>query len=296
MAWFEKKPPEPVKVEPTPEEKAAAARALLAQKLEKALASDPSFQVMTVDGIHWICPYTGTLIQAPFGYAEPARDYLLDAQPWTKLKPKTYDEIQQFRWLLFLQEHMELEPSMRIFGADGRWLNPFNAQWVRLSRKDGTITTEMMQEIAQVLSKCPEAKPGKMLDKFKLDEVLRSTRFSSQHQMQPVDTGAHGTTKVSGSRAADGTGKTPKAQTGSLNDDMDKAERIIEKMLAPLPAIEGFGFTVHYEPHSQVGGDFYECREIEPGKFFLCLADVTGHGVQGAMVVVAALKALRFIL
>ncbi len=295
MAWFEKKPPEPVNVEPTPEEKAAAARALLAQKLEKVLETDPAFKVMTVDGIHWICPYTGTRIQAPFGYPEPAKEYLLDNQPWTKAKQKTVDEVQQFRWLLFLKENMELEPSLRIFNADGRWLNAFNAQWVRLSRKDGAVTAEMMQELALVLSKCPEAQSGKMLDKFKLDEAVRSTRFSSQQQIQPMDSMTHGTTKVSGSRA-DTTSRTKKAETGSLNDDMDKAERIIEKMLAPLPAISGFGFTVHYEPHSQVGGDFYECKEIEPGKFFLCLADVTGHGVQGAMVVVAALKALRFIL
>nr|MBA2480363.1 serine/threonine-protein phosphatase [Planctomycetota bacterium] len=57
-----------------------------------------------------------------------------------------------------------------------------------------------------------------------------------------------------------------------------------------------YDFIVHYEPHAQVGGDFYEIVEIEPGRYFIALADVTGHGVQGAMVVVAALKGLRFIL
>jgi hypothetical protein len=290
MAFFSKKP-DPVPVEPTPEEKAAAARALLIQKLEKALATEPAFKVMTVDGINWICPYTGTLVSAAFGYIEPAREYLVAAQPWLKAKPKTADELLTYRWVLHLKNSLEMEPNLRIFSGDGRWLNPFTGLYVKLSRKDQSITEEMIQELAGILAKTPQAQTGRMLDRAKLEDAQKTPKFHSGNY-SPMEEGLTATTRVSGSRA----GATTSVVKRTIEDDMDKAQSILEKMLPPPPAIPGFGFIVHYEPHAQVGGDFYEITELEPGKFFIALADVTGHGVQGAMVVVAALKALRFIL
>ena len=53
--------------------------------------------------------------------------------------------------------------------------------------------------------------------------------------------------------------------------------------------------AVHYEPQEDIGGDFFACLPLGSGRFLLSVADVAGHGVQGALVVVAALKALRFI-
>jgi serine phosphatase RsbU (regulator of sigma subunit) len=297
MGWFDKKPAEPINTEPTAEEKAAAARAALLTKLEKALTTEAAFMVMTVDNLAWICPYTLTRIASPFGYLEPAKEHLLRTQPWTKLKPRALADLQVIRWIMWLKEHMEFETQLRIFGPDGRWLNPFNGLWVRLKTRSQVIGQELLQEVAEALARCPEAQKGVMLDKYRIEEAQRQTRFSSQHSTQPMDTGSHGTVKVSGSRASSESGRMAKESSlPGLDEDMDKAERIIAKMLAPLPSIDGFGFTVYYEPHSQVGGDFYECKEIAPGKFFIALADVTGHGVQGAMVVVGALKALRFIL
>jgi hypothetical protein len=294
MGWFDKKPVVPEHVEPTPEEKAAAARAVLLEKLEKALTTEASFMVMTVDNLAWICPYTQQKIDTPFGYLEPAKEHLARTQPWLKLKPKTLQELQQIRWIMWLKEHMEFESQLRIFGPDGRWLNPFNGFWVKINTRSQVVNADLMAEIATALAQCPEAQKGQMLDKYRLEEAQKANRFSSQHNMQAMYSGNHGTVKVSGSRAASsGTGRVDVA---GLDEDMDKAERLIAKLLAPLPQIDGFGFTVYYEPHSQVGGDFYECKEIAPGMFFIALADVTGHGVQGAMVVVGALKALRFIL
>jgi serine phosphatase RsbU (regulator of sigma subunit) len=295
MGWFDKKPPPVENVEPTPEERAAAQRALLIDKLEKALTSEASFMVMTVDNLAWICPYTQERIASPFGYLEPAKEHLLRVQPWLKLKPKTLAELQLIRWVMWLKDHMEFESQLRIFGPDGRWLNPFDGTWVRVTQKSNVITPELLQEIATALAKCPAAQKGQMLDKYGLEQAQKANRFSSQHSLGSMDSGNHGTVKISGSRANTGSSTNIAASLG-LDEDMEKAERIIAKMLAPLPQIDGFGFTCHYEPHSQVGGDFYECKEIAPGKFFIALADVTGHGVQGAMVVVGALKALRFIL
>jgi serine phosphatase RsbU (regulator of sigma subunit) len=288
--WFEKKK---VIEEPTPEEIEAQKRVQLAKKLEEALKKDPLFQALTVDNLNWICPYTLTRVPAPFGYVEPARDYLLQTQPWTKGKPKAIEDVHLFRWQIYLTEHLEMEGRLRIFGPGDRWLNPFNLQWVRLAHPGTTLNDDMLQDIAIVLSCCTEARSGQLPEQYKLDEVIRNTRFDTNILQEIGPTSA--TQRVSGSRADKHETTSEEVKT-SLDSDMGRAQSILEKMLSPLPAIPGYGFMVHYEPHSQVGGDFYECTQVGPGQYFIALADVTGHGVQGAMVVVAALKALRYIL
>jgi hypothetical protein len=298
MAWFDrKKTPPPQPAEPTPEEKAAAERAALSVKLEHALRTERCFQVMSVDGVKWLDPYTGEQVQAPFDYVEPARDYLLEKRPWLGGKqPHALHELLLLRWMLYLRERIEFEVALRTFASDGRWLNPFNAQWVPLTNRGKSIDAAVIQELAQVLMRCPEAQHGKLLSSERLQEVVRAE--TNSHKVRPSNIGQEpnrGTVRISGNRASQT--DLPAVPTGaSIDEDLDKAERVLGKMLSALPAIEGFGFTVHYEPHAQVGGDFYECQQIAPGRFFLALADVSGHGVQGALVVVAALKSLRYAL
>lgn len=296
MAWFERKRKEPEVVEPTPEEKAAAALAALRAKLEQTLKTDPVFQVMTVDGLAWICPWTGTTVPAPFDALEPARDYLVANQPWTRGTPLlTLERLRLLRWEMYLRQQLEFEPWLRTFASDGRWLNPFNGQWVGLSGRGTTIDAAMIEELARHLMQCPEAQGGKRLDSYRLQEIVREERGVRSKGGLPDPTRAH--TRASGTRASH-TDLPPLPQGGEtvVDEDLAKAERIVDKMLAPLPTVPGYGFVVHYEPHSQVGGDFYECQEIAPSTYFLALGDVSGHGVQGALVVVAALKSLRFVL
>jgi len=39
-----------------------------------------------------------------------------------------------------------------------------------------------------------------------------------------------------------------------------------------------------YEPHSDVGGDFYDAVSLKDGNLAIFLADVVGHGIQAALV------------
>ena len=57
---------------------------------------------------------------------------------------------------------------------------------------------------------------------------------------------------------------------------------------AELPAA---GFTVHYIPVQEAGGDFYDVFEISPGVFGYFVADISGHDL-GASFASSALKAL----
>lgn len=63
-----------------------------------------------------------------------------------------------------------------------------------------------------------------------------------------------------------------------------------------LPARDGFSFAASYRPARQVGGDFYDVVEIEPGRFFFVVGDVSGKGMPAALLMAQAVSTLRLIL
>ena len=68
-----------------------------------------------------------------------------------------------------------------------------------------------------------------------------------------------------------------------LNEEIDKARMVHERILPEtLPEIQGLSFAAHYQPAKKVGGDFYNV--IPAGrKIIFYLSDVTGHGLEGAL-------------
>ena len=68
-----------------------------------------------------------------------------------------------------------------------------------------------------------------------------------------------------------------------LDEEMDKAWQLHKRTLPKaLPAAAGLSFDAHYQPAQTLGGDFYDV--IEAGnKLIIYLSDVSGHGLDGAM-------------
>lgn len=257
----------------------------LVEKLDHALKNDLVFQVMTVEGTHWIDPFTGTRVHAPFGHYEPARAWLLAQQPWTRARLKKLDELQIFRWRLYLHQHIEHDPRLRQFASDGRWLNPYSGQWVNLGGHQGPLTAQALRSMATHLAGCLQARSGRMLPQRYLDELVMAMR----------PTGSKATTRISGWRSAHQESLTFPAPRVD-DPELAEARTTIERLISPLPSIEGFGFAVHYEPYVGAGGDFYECIRLSDGRVLIIIGDVTGHGLQGAKTAMVALEALHLIL
>ncbi len=285
------KKPTPPPAAPNAEERAAIARQQQTAKIRQAMEQDPAYKVMTVDGLGWLCPYTGTIIAAPFGYLDPGLKHLLTTQPWTKTQKKSVEQLQAVRWLHWLRQQLPDEARLQILGADRRWLNPFTGRWQSLQRMHQTLTDDCIKDIAVALSLCPEAGQLKMMPSNQLAGITEKKEESVSHE---IDLGLGGTKAVvrrSGSKT-----ESNRILSSNGDEDLRKASAIIHKMLAPMPTIPGYHLLMHYEPQDSVGGDFYECANLGNGRLLLLIGDVTGHGVQGAMVVVAALKSLRHIL
>lgn len=64
-------------------------------------------------------------------------------------------------------------------------------------------------------------------------------------------------------------------------------------MLPDPPAIEGLEFGCYYNPASTLGGDFYDFIATPDGRIGIVLGDVSGHGIDAAIVMGAAKKALN---
>jgi serine phosphatase RsbU (regulator of sigma subunit) len=66
--------------------------------------------------------------------------------------------------------------------------------------------------------------------------------------------------------------------------DLELARQIQRHIFSENPpASVGIQFDVRYYPHNLVGGDFYDIREVAPGKYGFLVADVMGHGVSAAL-------------
>ena len=76
-----------------------------------------------------------------------------------------------------------------------------------------------------------------------------------------------------------------------LQAEMEEARKIQEHLIPDnLPDIPGYEVAGHYEPRGAVGGDYYDCISLPTGRWGLAIADVSGKGMQAALLM-ATLRA-----
>jgi len=72
----------------------------------------------------------------------------------------------------------------------------------------------------------------------------------------------------------------------AMKKEMELASRM-QTMLIPenssLPKHQNIQFNAFYHPHFSVGGDYYDCIELNNDQFGFCIADVSGKGISAAI-------------
>ncbi len=77
-----------------------------------------------------------------------------------------------------------------------------------------------------------------------------------------------------------------------LENEIEKASHIHEKILPQnIPQPRNISIAAHFQPAETIGGDFYHVIHHE-GKLIFYLSDVSGHGLDGAMVSVFIKEAI----
>ena len=204
------------------------------------------------------------------------------------MQPLPLPHLQTERWRVELTTTLAHELRLRLFSKHGRgWLNPFSGTLVPdLELDQGQLTPKTISRMAEVLAICPAAREGKLLSK---QEIL--SRYSAL-------TGTPATTQTSGDERVvwiSGQSEATVNQQPSTAD-LAQARRVQARSLSVLPTIAGCELGVHFTPCAGVSGDFYHAATLPDGRLLLAIGDVSGHGVQAALVVASLIKTLRFVL
>jgi phosphoserine phosphatase RsbU/P len=69
----------------------------------------------------------------------------------------------------------------------------------------------------------------------------------------------------------------------------------VQSMLMPEKEVffEGLGFHTYNAQAAQVGGDFYDIIEVEPGKYLVVVADVSNKGIPAALIMASVQSYIR---
>lgn len=79
-----------------------------------------------------------------------------------------------------------------------------------------------------------------------------------------------------------------------LQKEMQVAQEIQQTLLpSEFPDLEGYELASHYEAAKEVGGDYYDFVEIDKDTLGVVVADVSGKGIPGSLVMTMIRTALR---
>lgn len=271
--------------------------------LMERLVSDPLFQVMSADRTHWICPFTGRAVHAPSGRFAAARTYLERSGVWRNLAALSSDRIEVERWRFDISTRLAQEPRLRLFSRQGLgWLNPYNGDLHEsVMLEEGTLTPHTITCMAEVLAACPVAQRGAMLPQ---EEILRRyeqlqnpgtfTEDDSLHTDTSEVIPLHLSEDLHFSEDLHPSGDFQPSHSGT--EDLSRAQRVQARSLTEMPSHPDVALGVHFAPRSGVSGDFYHVAIMPDDRLLMVVGDVSGHGVQAALVVASMLKTLRFVL
>lgn len=82
-------------------------------------------------------------------------------------------------------------------------------------------------------------------------------------------------------------------QLYTLQQDLEVARKIQTRLLPPAPELKGWDFDLHYLPALEVGGDFYDFLPMGDGRLGILVADASGKGLAGALLMVEARAMIR---
>lgn len=84
------------------------------------------------------------------------------------------------------------------------------------------------------------------------------------------------------------------AQQERLQREM-RVAKDIQQTLLPMefPVLEGYQIAAHYDSATEVGGDYYDFVEVDKDTLGIAVADVSGKGVPGSLVMTMIRTALR---
>jgi len=77
-----------------------------------------------------------------------------------------------------------------------------------------------------------------------------------------------------------------------IEEGLGVARRRQAVMLPSMPDLDGYEFACTYDPAADISGDFYDFVRLGDGQVGVLIGDVSGHGIEAAIVMGMAKKSL----
>ena len=79
-------------------------------------------------------------------------------------------------------------------------------------------------------------------------------------------------------------------------EDITEAERHFTWMQPKPPTLDGYDIDLLYRPYGRLGGDFYDFVWLDRDRLAIVVGDISGHGIQGAILQAMARKLISLAL
>lgn len=279
------------------------------------------------EGGHWFCPYCGATVEdAELSSADPrgsldrsgdaiARHLAQTCRPFLTGRPAalkrkapgataTVSRPREENLSLdtavlgtgalvrFLRKALREDDIWRQMGPRNRWFCPFCGEVQEFMVPTDTLL--MMQDVPHLIAGhlqkgCKRYRPG---------ESPRQ-RISAA-QMAPAPSAAAAGAPASASTAGAPAVPAAVAPAPAMPDPAllamyDEAKRRQRLMLAKPPIVPGFEFGSFFKPAESIGGDFYDFVNVGEDQIGITIGDVTGHGVEAAIVMSMVRKLINYI-
>ncbi|RME77140.1 MAG: hypothetical protein D6776_00045 [Planctomycetota bacterium] len=293
-------------------------KALVLRKLQGKLRRRALWQMTDLED-RWLCPYCATVtrVRLPdprrFGVSEAAAREVwrhLSACPQYTAKPRApiksatelravlARENRQVRMQREVARALVEDERWQVRDAFGSWLCPYCCKVqksIGLTRRGAPAQKVQLQIVRHLLEQCPRYTEGAPPphDREALERAAAG----------PIERAPSGETEAAGGESGARILRLRPEELALIKRRVElsiEMERSLEqardrqlRLLPPVPEIEGFEIGVVYRPSARVGGDFYDFVRVSDGLLGIAVGDISGHGIEAALLVGLAKKLLE---
>lgn len=292
--------------------------------LKRRFATETVLRVFGPDG-KWICPYCGDpqeiLATGPDGKRLPndqivqaIRRHLDKCFPYhehpdapmsvEQLKERISTLAMQKKLAAHVAELMRTNPVMQFRDANDRWVCPFCKQPVEYVDMSTPLLREHAaptQAARHLSNDCPEARRNPTLttteeemrsvvEALNRERAVRPRVFKESRERASADETAY----LKSLRAEVLTLRDEVKRNRELAESIERARSVQAKMLpSEFPKVPGYEFHALFRSCDRVSGDFYDIFELGAGRVGVLIGDVSGHGLEAALVMGMVKKAFN---